>query len=241
MSNINILAIDCSLKKTGVAICDSQKFLAHEQKDLGRNQSFELPFMTERVLKNSGLSWNDINYVSVTKGPGYFTGIRVGASYATGIAFALGVKIIPVSSLSVLSRSFNFNDVVGASAIAGELIKPDLSGSFEDNKIPRLKSSGVCQEFLTLVYAGHGFVYASAKNLPEGEYSHDKIFSWLANHKEIKSIISDDSSKLNMNIDIKNVNPEIFSLCEIALENTHNAINPTDLKISYYRAPQGVF
>ena len=206
MSDINILAIDCSLKKTGVAICDSQKFLAHEQQDLGRNQSFELPFMTERVLKNSGLSWNDINYVAVTKGPGYFTGIRVGASYATGIAFALGVKIIPVSSLSVLSRSFNFND-----------------------------------EFLTLVYAGHGFVYASAKNLLEGEYSHDEIFSWLANHNEIKTIISDDSSKLNMNQQIKNVNPEIFSLCEIARENIHDAINPTDLKISYYRAPQGVF
>ena len=206
-----ILAIDCSLRKTGVAICDSSgKILAKDQQDLGRSQALELPFMAERLVKNSGVLWENISHVAVTNGPGYFTGIRVGAAYASGLAFALGAKILPVSSLDVLARSF-------ASS----------------------------RDFLTLVYAGHGFAYASSENLREGEYSHDEILSWLREH-DVKNIISDDPERLNLdladlNLEILRVNPDLESLCEIACENINNAIEPTELKICYYRAPQGVF
>ena len=201
---MNILAIDCYLKLTGVALNGLS-----EQLDLGRRQSQELPLMTERILSKNNLSWNDIDYIALTNGPGYFTGIRVGAAYATGIAYACGAKIIPVSSLELLSHS---------------------SG---------LKA----EKILTVIYAGHGFVYTECKNyLDAGEYSHEFIISWLKDNPDCE-IISDNPERTNLaNLEIKiaQVKPDLISLCEIAEKNLEQAINPEELKILYYRAPQGM-
>ena len=98
---MNILAVDCCLRLTGCALMTDGQVIASEQADLARRQSQELPRMAERVLQ--GLSWDALDYVAITNGPGYFTGIRVGAAYASGVAYASGAKVIPVSSLEVLA------------------------------------------------------------------------------------------------------------------------------------------
>ena len=202
---MKMLAIDCCLKLTGVALMTDDVFDS-EQYDLGRLQSTELPIMTGRILRRNGLSFSDIDYVALTNGPGYFTGIRVGASYASGIAYASGAKIIQVSSLDVLAHSFG-------------------------------------DSCLVLVYAGHGFVYAKSEGrLEAGEYSHEHILSWLSENSDTK-IISDDPERISLNqnqITIQRVKPEMHSLCEIAHEKINSAVSPMNLKITYYRAPQGV-
>ena len=207
--NSYLLAFDCCLKLTGVALMTGGKIF-YDQQDLGRRQSAELPKMTEKLLRENNISFNDINYVALTNGPGYFTGIRVGAAYASGLAYASGAKIIPVSTLEMLAYAFkkNHNDA---------------------------------EKILTLIYAGHGFVYAEAKNFLEaGEYSHEFIKSWLEKNPDAK-IISDDSEKINIDeIKFEIVKPDLISLCGIAEKNLDRAINPMELKIAYYRAPQGV-
>lgn len=200
---MKMLAIDCCLKLTGAALMTDDVFDS-EQYDLGRRQSTELPLMTERILHRNGLSFGDLDYVALTNGPGYFTGIRVGASYASGIAYASGAKIIHVSSLDVLAHSFG-------------------------------------DSCLVLVYAGHGFVYAKSEGILEsGEYSHEHILSWLNDNPDAK-IISDDPERISLpQIAIQKVKPEMHSLCEIARERINLAVSPMNLKITYYRAPQGV-
>lgn len=201
---MNILAVDCCLKLTGIALMTDNIFDS-EQYDLGRQQSTELPLMTERIIRRHKLSFSDIDYVALTNGPGYFTGIRVGAAYASGLAYASGAEIIPVSSLEVLARSFGNNGKV-----------------------------------LVLVYSGHGFVYAFSNGFLEaGEYSHEDILSWL-NENSDAQIISDDPERISMNIEMQKVKPDMHSLCELARERINLAVNPMNLKISYYRAPQGV-
>ncbi len=179
-------------------------FIDIEQEELGRRQSSELSKMTERLLRKNNLSWTELDYVALTNGPGYFTGIRVGASYASGLAYACGVKIIPVSSLELLAYN------------SGEKV-------------------------LVLVYAGHGFVYAECKNFLEaGEYSHAEILSWLKANPDAK-IISDDIERISLNeLDIIQVKPSLKSLCELACEKINLAVKPAELKVLYYRAPQGV-
>ena len=205
---MNILAVDCCTKLTGVALRTDENFCS-EQKDLGRLQSRELPLMTERLLHENNLSWKNLDYIALTNGPGYFTGIRVGASYATGLAYASGAKIIPVSSLELLSKSY--------------------------------KSS---KKILTMIYAGHGFVYAECeKFLEAGEYSHEFIKSWLdkTNKNSDVEIISDNPERIELsNEKILQVNPNLFALIETALQNINRAVNPVELKILYYRAPQGM-
>ena len=97
------------------------------------------------------------------------------------------------------------------------------------------------EKILTLIYAGHGFVYAEAKNFLEaGEYSHEFIKSWLEKNSDAE-VISDDPERIEMNeIKISQVKPNLISLCRIAENNFQRAVSPVDLKISYYRAPQGM-
>ena len=201
---MKILAIDCCLKLTGVALMTGDKIFMNQQ-DLGRRQSGELPKMTEKLLSENKISFNELDYVALTNGPGYFTGIRVGAAYASGLAYASGAKIIPVSTLEMLAH----------------------------------KISG--KKILALIYAGHGFVYAESKNFLEaGEYSHEFIKSWLEKNPDAE-IISDDPERINLSeLKISQVKPDLVSLCEIARNNFQRAVNPMELKISYYRAPQGM-
>ncbi len=204
---MNMLAVDCCLKLTGTALMTDGKIMAQIQGDLGRKQSSELPKMSEKVLKSANLTWPELDYIALTNGPGYFTGIRVGAAYASGLAYASGAEIIPISTLELLPFTFRKNHDV--------------------------------KKILTLIYAGHGFVYASCdKFLEAGEYPHSKILSWLSENQDAVAI-SDDPERTGLNIDIFAVKPDILSLCEIAHKNIDRAISPMELKISYYRAPQG--
>lgn len=57
------------------------------------------------VLKFSNLKMNDIEAVAVSKGPGSYTGLRIGVSAAKGICFALDVPLISVPTLSSLANS----------------------------------------------------------------------------------------------------------------------------------------
>ena len=204
---LNILAVECCLKLTGAAVMFGDKIF-HAQKDLGRKQTSELPKICGSLMNDAGLTWPDLDYVAITNGPGYFTGIRVGAAYATGIAYASGAKIIPVSTLELLPQTF--------------------------------RKSRNAAKILTVIYAGHGFVYASCEGFLEaGEYSHDSILSWLnENHDAVT--ISDDPERTAVDAEILRVKPDVISLCEIARDNLNMAVNPANLKISYYRAPQGV-
>ncbi|MBQ7155623.1 MAG: tRNA (adenosine(37)-N6)-threonylcarbamoyltransferase complex dimerization subunit type 1 TsaB [Synergistaceae bacterium] len=199
----NILAIDCCLRVTGIGLMIDDSVAACEQEDLGRRQSAELPLMAERVM--NGLAWDSLDYVALTNGPGYFTGIRVGAAYASGIAYASRAKIIPVSSLEMLAESSG------------------LSAS---------------QKILAVVYAGHGFVYAECRGFLEaGEYSLQAINDWLAVNPEAE-VISDAPERAGL--DALSVRPRIETLCGLAYKRLDSAISPLELKIKYYRAPQGV-
>ena len=146
---MNILAIDCCLRLTGVSVNKS-----FEQKDLGRRQSQELPLMTERILSENNLSWNDIDYIALTNGPGYFTGIRVGAAYATGIAYACGIKIIPVSTLELLSHNFS---------------KKTLALIYAGHGFVYAE----CKNFLEAGEYSHEFIKSWLKNNPDAEIISD--------------------------------------------------------------------
>ena len=173
--------------------------VASEQEDLGRRQSQELPLMAERVMH--GLSWDSLDCVALTNGPGYFTGIRVGAAYASGVAYASGAKIIPVSSLDVLS--FGQNGKV-----------------------------------LAAVYAGHGYVYAQCKGfLQAGEYPLEAVNEWLRNNPDALTV-SDDPERAGL--EAVKVRPSLEALCQLAGRKIDCAVSPMELKISYYRAPQGM-
>lgn len=105
MSEI-LLTLDCSNRWSCLGLTVDGKTAGAESLDLGREQASKLPLAVEGLLRKQGFDINDITLLGVTVGPGYFTGIRIGMAYAAALAFALGVSVVPISSLEVVLRSF---------------------------------------------------------------------------------------------------------------------------------------
>ena len=63
-----------------------------------------LPEMMDRVMSASGLQKSMLSHCAFSNGPGAFTGIRIGAAQAQGIALALNIPLVPVSTLAVLAQ-----------------------------------------------------------------------------------------------------------------------------------------
>ncbi len=97
-----ILAIDTALDACAAAVLDTAAngLIAHESHPMKRGHAEALMPLIARVMKQSGLSFAQLDRVAVTTGPGSFTGLRVGLSAARGIALAADKPAVGVTTLS---------------------------------------------------------------------------------------------------------------------------------------------
>ena len=106
-----ILNIETSTKNCSVSIADSGKIIAFKELNNGNYSHAEVlhPFIIE-VLKEANLSANQIDAVAVSKGPGSYTGLRIGISAAKGLCFAFDKPLISIDTLTSLSHSISIED-----------------------------------------------------------------------------------------------------------------------------------
>jgi tRNA threonylcarbamoyladenosine biosynthesis protein TsaB len=100
---MHILGIDTSSIVATVAVLNEEKLLAEYIVNNKKNHSEKLMEVLDKVLKDAYITLNDIDVVAVSKGPGSFTGIRIGMACAQGIVHALGKPIIGVNTLDGLA------------------------------------------------------------------------------------------------------------------------------------------
>ncbi len=102
-----ILALDTCLARCAVCLFDSTKnaILAEEHQDMERGHAEALAPMVQRVLSTAAKKASDIERVAVTKGPGTFTGLRIGLSFARALGLALNIPVIGVDTLSAFRLS----------------------------------------------------------------------------------------------------------------------------------------
>lgn len=97
-----ILGFDVSNSSCSVAISRGQDILAYEE-DLRPNMQAEnLLLLIEKVLKDTNYSYDDMDYLAFTNGPGSFTGIRIGLACAEGILVASKIKPVVISNFEML-------------------------------------------------------------------------------------------------------------------------------------------
>ena len=63
-----------------------------------------LPILSKQIINEALLSFEDLNAICISAGPGSFTGLRIGMSYAKGIALALNIPIVPISTFDSLAH-----------------------------------------------------------------------------------------------------------------------------------------
>jgi tRNA threonylcarbamoyladenosine biosynthesis protein TsaB len=97
------LAIDSTAKIASCAVLRDGRALASSNIDNGLTQSELLLPMVTDMLKRLKISFDDIELVAVSVGPGSFTGVRIGVSLVKGLAFGTDITISPVSTLEALA------------------------------------------------------------------------------------------------------------------------------------------
>lgn len=102
-SDPTILAFDTSAAHCAVALLLGGKIVARAYEDMPRGQAERLPGMVEKVVAEVGAIWEELDAIGVGVGPGNFTGIRIGVSYARGLALGLGIPAIGVTGFEVAS------------------------------------------------------------------------------------------------------------------------------------------
>ena len=93
-----LLAIDSSTEQAGVALTDGDR-VAELGWHAGRDQSRTLLAAVDELLALQGLALSDLAGIAAATGPGAFTALRVGLGTAKGLAFALGLPLLGVSTL----------------------------------------------------------------------------------------------------------------------------------------------
>ena len=96
---MRILGIETATSVCSVCILENSQLVAEYTTDISKTHSQRLMPMIEHVLENVGLIPKDIGAIAVSVGPGSFTGVRIGISAAKGMAMALDIKIVEVSTL----------------------------------------------------------------------------------------------------------------------------------------------
>lgn len=95
------LAIDTATRRTGIALASAQRVIGELYEEGATAHGEALSRLAARLLQD--VDRQQISAVAVGVGPGPFTGLRVGISFAQSFAFALGVPLISVCTLDVIA------------------------------------------------------------------------------------------------------------------------------------------
>ena len=106
---MNILEVDTSGIVASVAIANENKILGEINLNYKQNHSVTIMPIIDNLLKMLEMDLEDINYFAFSKGPGSFTGLRIGAATVKAMAHTLNKKIIPISTLEVMA--YNIIDI----------------------------------------------------------------------------------------------------------------------------------
>ncbi|MBT4884813.1 MAG: tRNA (adenosine(37)-N6)-threonylcarbamoyltransferase complex dimerization subunit type 1 TsaB [Legionellales bacterium] len=215
-----ILALDTTTDNCSVALAIDAK-ISQIIKVLPREHNKHIHIMIAEILKLNNKSLRDIDYIAVTVGPGSFTGIRLGLSVAQGLAFGLGIKIIPVSSLLAIAINyFAEHDkgpvLVGLDARMGEIYWAIYDFDSKMNKV----------------------VVAVPDSLSEPSRVNDKQINvsavvgrvWELYAESLSGIAAQKTTQLKLNSNPKAEHVAAFAIANIDLAQEITAVRATYLR-----------
>jgi tRNA threonylcarbamoyladenosine biosynthesis protein TsaB len=102
-----ILSIDTSTRGCSVAVHENDKLLSISELFHEKSSSGMLTTLIEHCIKTSNLSFQDLNAIAIAKGPGSYTGLRIGVSTVKGLCYTLEKPMISVNTLEAMACQVN--------------------------------------------------------------------------------------------------------------------------------------
>jgi tRNA threonylcarbamoyladenosine biosynthesis protein TsaB len=100
-----ILNIETATKNCSVSLAkNGETILCKEIAEQGYSHAERLHVFIEEILKEAKVNFNDLSAIAVSKGPGSYTGLRIGVSAAKGLCYALGIPLIAIDTLTILAN-----------------------------------------------------------------------------------------------------------------------------------------
>ena len=106
-----ILNIETATKNCSVSLANDGKTIALKELNSDNYSHAEkLHEFIRHVVDEAGIELSELKAVAVSKGPGSYTGLRIGVSAAKGLCFALDIPLIAVNTLQALALSISVSD-----------------------------------------------------------------------------------------------------------------------------------
>jgi tRNA threonylcarbamoyladenosine biosynthesis protein TsaB len=102
---MKVLSIDTSNNPLGIALIDEEKVIGEYITNLKKNHSIRIMPAIEYLMNECEVKPADLTKIVVAKGPGSYTGVRIGVSIAKTLAWTLQIPLVGVSSLEIFAAA----------------------------------------------------------------------------------------------------------------------------------------
>lgn len=167
---MKILAFDTSNGTLSIALLENQTILQFVNIQENGKQAEMLVPTLEKVLHDNKIWYNNLDLIATAKGPGSFTGVRIGLSCARAIKLATNLPLITFDSLAAIAYKYRTHSGKILAAIDAKMDEFFVSEFYAENgKLRQLTDSRLVNsnEF-TAISASHNFICGSAANSEDG-------------------------------------------------------------------------
>ena len=100
---MNLLGIESSSRKLSVGLMKEDSFYELHSEKINDTAN-SLPLLSKKIINNASLSFENLDAICISSGPGSFTGLRIGFSVAKGLCYPHKIKLIGISTLKILAN-----------------------------------------------------------------------------------------------------------------------------------------
>lgn len=101
-----ILQIETSTSACSVALSDNGRVISAKEKTEPNIHAGFITLFIDEIMKTTGTAYSELDAVAVSKGPGSYTGLRIGVSTAKGLCYALDIPLLAIDTLHAMAAGF---------------------------------------------------------------------------------------------------------------------------------------
>lgn len=139
-----ILNIETSGEICSVALSEDNKCLLMKESREKNSHSAKLAVLTDELLKELNINPEKLDAIAVSKGPGSYTGLRIGVSFAKGLSYALNKPLIAIDTLLVNAQNLKLNHDFKENAFICPMIdarRMEVYTALYDNNLNEIKQT----------------------------------------------------------------------------------------------------